>query len=131
MDTLVELFRYTQRLQSYPYINHKRLLLIPELYDDFAHFITGQTIMSITDDRELLMPQSLYFAWINKIVTRGFDTEIDLKKYISLICPECSLPFVLPFDCDDSRCPVCSSKNPMEIKQIYIKKHEHKGSLLN
>jgi|ERR1035437_1271952 hypothetical protein len=108
MDTLVEIFRYAQRLQIYPYINFKRLLLIPELQNDLVCFITGEPLTEITHKGELLVPQRLYCDWINKIVTHGYDAEIDLKKYKALICAECGLPFVLPLDCANSRCPICS-----------------------
>jgi len=120
MDTLVELFRYAQRLKAYPYINFKRLLLIPELQNDFVHFIAGETLTRITNDGELFIPQSLYFAWIDKIATHGFDTEIDLKKYKALICSECELSFVLPLDCNDLLCPVCSSKEHLIPKASCI-----------
>jgi|ERR1035437_9787339 hypothetical protein len=120
MDTLVEIIKYLQRLQAYKLINYKRMLLIPELQDSFVRFIAGETLTQITDDGELLIPQSLYRAWIDKIETHGFDTEIDIKKYKALSCSECELSFVLPIDCNDSLCPVCSSKDHLTPKASCI-----------
>ena len=122
-DITIELFKYLQRLQQYPLVNHKRLLF-PELRSDLLHFIAGETLTKITDDGELLIPQSLYSAWIEKLKTQGFDMAIELSKYKVFLCPERGEMFIQQPDCDISLCPVCFNKDYMKPKDSCINPHK-------
>jgi hypothetical protein len=75
---VLDLFAYLIRLRQLEYVE---IRFIPEvLQQDFIHYIAGNTITRITEDRKPMIPRNLYNLWIEKLNTKGFDYSFDCRE---------------------------------------------------
>lgn len=73
----------SDRLDALANLRRNEIILLEEIREEFRPdllcFIVGETLSM--RDGKIVIGNRLYKKWINKLITGGFDYEIDFKKF--------------------------------------------------